>query len=63
MDLSFLERDPPDHTRLRRLVAPAFSPATEAYRHRVESTVDRLLDRAPRIRPRLPLGRAVAPSR
>ncbi|MGZ4473778.1 MAG: cytochrome P450 [Nocardioidaceae bacterium] len=44
-DLSFLERNPPDHTRLRRLAAPAFTPAAVAgYRPLVEKTVDRLLD-------------------
>jgi cytochrome P450 len=37
--------DPPDHTRLRRAVSPAFtSTAVERFRGRVESTVDRLLD-------------------
>jgi len=37
--------DPPDHTRLRRLAAPAFSkPRTEALRPRVEAIVDALLD-------------------
>ena len=46
-DLSFLELNPPDHTRLRRLVTPAFSPkAVATYRERVEQTVGRLLDQA-----------------
>jgi cytochrome P450 len=37
--------DPPDHTRLRRLVAGAFSPRrVEALRPRVQSIVDDLLD-------------------
>jgi P450-derived glycosyltransferase activator len=46
-DMSFLDRDPPDHTRLRRLAQPAFSPKQMAgYRPRVEQTVDRLLDDA-----------------
>jgi len=46
-DMSFLDRDPPDHTRLRRLTQPAFSPKQMAgYRPRVESTVDALLDAA-----------------
>jgi hypothetical protein len=46
-DMSFLDRDPPDHTRLRRLVQPAFSPKQmNACRPRVEQTVDDLLDRA-----------------
>jgi P450-derived glycosyltransferase activator len=46
-DMSFLDRDPPDHTRLRRLAQPAFSPKhMAAYRPRVEATVDALLDSA-----------------
>ncbi|MDQ6688030.1 MAG: cytochrome P450 [Actinomycetota bacterium] len=46
-DLSFLERNPPDHDRLRRVVAPAFTPKQmESYRPRIERTVDILLDRA-----------------
>ena len=37
--------DPPDHTRLRRLAAPAFSrPRIEALRPRVQAIVDGLLD-------------------
>ena len=47
--LSFLEMNPPDHTRLRRLAAPAFSPKQMAgYRPRIEQTVHRLLDDAER---------------
>ena len=46
-DMSFLDRDPPDHTRLRRLAQPAFSPKQVAgYRPRIERQVDDLLDRA-----------------
>jgi P450-derived glycosyltransferase activator len=46
-DMSFLDRDPPEHTRLRRLAQPAFSPKQMAgYRPRIEATVDGLLDRA-----------------
>jgi P450-derived glycosyltransferase activator len=47
LTMSFLDMDPPDHTRLRRLAQPAFSPRRMAgYRTRVEATVDGLLDRA-----------------
>ncbi|WAS95239.1 cytochrome P450 family protein [Nannocystis punicea] len=39
--------DPPDHTRLRKLVQPSFSPrAMEALRPRVQRITDALLDRA-----------------
>ncbi|HXV94267.1 MAG TPA: cytochrome P450 [Pseudonocardia sp.] len=45
LDLSLLELDPPDHTRLRRLAAPAFRPRlTGAYRGRMEEVAERLLD-------------------
>lgn len=47
MPPSFLELNPPDHTRLRRLATPAFSPkAVAGYLPRVEKTVTELLDRA-----------------
>jgi P450-derived glycosyltransferase activator len=46
-DMSFLGLDPPDHTRLRRLAQPAFSPKHMAdYRPRIQATVGELLDRA-----------------
>ena len=46
--LSFLEMNPPDHTRLRRLAAPAFSPKRMAgYTARIEKTVQQLLDDLP----------------
>jgi P450-derived glycosyltransferase activator len=48
LDLSLLEMNPPEHTRLRRLTQPAFSPGRMAgYRPRIEATVGRLLDAAP----------------
>lgn len=46
-DLSFLDRNPPDHTRLRRLVAPAFSPRRmHEFHDAVAKTVAGLLDDA-----------------
>jgi cytochrome P450 len=43
-DMSFLDMDPPDHTRLRRLAQPFFSPKLMAgYRPRVFSQVDELI--------------------
>jgi cytochrome P450 len=48
-DRSFLYLDPPDHTRLRRLVASAFTPAVvHALRPRIRQIVDELLDAAER---------------
>ncbi len=44
--LSMLDRDPPDHTRLRGLVSKAFTPrVVEGLRPRVRQIVDGLLDR------------------
>jgi cytochrome P450 len=44
---TILNLDPPDHTRLRRLVSKAFTPsAIERLRPRVETMVDEVLDRA-----------------
>lgn len=44
---SFIDFEPPDHTRLRRLVQSAFNRrASESYRPRLEATATRLLDDA-----------------
>ena len=43
-DMSFLDKDPPDHMRLRRLAQPAFGPkVTAGYRPLIERQVDELL--------------------
>jgi cytochrome P450 len=45
LDLSLLEMDPPEHTRLRRLVAPAFTPRRMAgYEILVARRIGELLD-------------------
>jgi cytochrome P450 len=49
VDLSLLGLDPPDHTRLRRLAAPAFAPRRlERYRGVAEEITTGLLDEAAR---------------
>jgi cytochrome P450 len=49
--LSMLDRDPPNHTRLRRLVSKAFTPrAVEALRPRITGLIDGMLDAAERQR-------------
>ena len=48
-----IHSDPPDHTRIRRLVLKAFTPpAIEAMRPQIQSIVDELLDRMEPTRPR-----------
>jgi unspecific monooxygenase len=45
-DAGMLDMEPPDHTRLRRLVLTAFTPRTvEAMRDRIQAVVDGLIDR------------------
>jgi len=45
-DAGMLDLEPPDHTRLRRLVLKAFTPRTvEAMRGRIQAIVDGLVDR------------------
>jgi cytochrome P450 len=45
--LSMLDRDPPDHTRLRSLVSKAFTPrVVEGLRPRIQQIVDELITRA-----------------
>ncbi|MGW8530998.1 MULTISPECIES: cytochrome P450 [Nocardiopsidaceae] len=47
IDLSFLTLDPPEHTRLRALARPAFSPSRMAgYRTEIEKITHELLDTA-----------------
>jgi cytochrome P450 len=47
VEASFLTMNPPDHTRLRRLAQPSFSPkAMAGYRGLIEQAVAGLLDRA-----------------
>lgn len=46
MEMWMLFKDPPDHTKLRRMMTPGFSPKSlDALRDRVLKTVDELLDK------------------
>lgn len=48
LDASFLTMNPPDHTRLRKLALPSFSPrAVATYNERIQHVVGDLLDSAP----------------
>jgi cytochrome P450 len=49
LDLSLLELNPPDHTRIRRLAAPAFTPRRMAgYAALVDKAIQQLLDQCER---------------
>jgi cytochrome P450 len=51
LDLSLLELNPPDHTRIRRLAAPAFTPRRMAgYADLVDQAIQQLLDQCERER-------------
>ena len=51
LDLSLLTLNPPDHTRIRRLAAPAFTPRRmTGYSALVDQAIHRLLDRCERDR-------------
>lgn len=51
LDLSLLTLNPPDHTRIRRLAAPAFTPRRmAAYEPLVDAAIHRLLDQCERQR-------------
>jgi cytochrome P450 len=51
-DLSLLEMNPPEHTRLRRLVAPDFAPRrVQGFGPRVQRVIDDLVARIPRDEP------------
>jgi cytochrome P450 len=51
LDLSLLELNPPDHTRIRRLAAPAFTPRRMAgYAELVDQAIQQLLDQCARDR-------------
>ena len=64
LDIQMIDQEPPDHTRLRRLVSAAFTPRTvERLRPRIDEIATRLVDggRGPgRVRPDRRPARAAA---
>ncbi|MEV6021407.1 MULTISPECIES: cytochrome P450 [unclassified Streptomyces] len=56
LDVTLVNYDPPDHTRIRRLATPALAPARmAAHRERIERAADELLDAADAARGRGPV--------
>jgi cytochrome P450 len=46
LDSNMLNQDPPEHTRLRQLIAPSFMPSRfKIYEPRIEAIVDNLIDK------------------